>query len=198
MGILNKLNKIQTELKVPKSRTNSFGNYSYRNCEDIMEAIKPLLEKYKCVLLVNNDVSFKEGRYYVEATATLYDAEETDLTKNSVSVKAQAREEEEKKGMSAAQITGSSISYARKYALGGLFDIDDTEDDDSKDNNEEMPKPELKPKSFVQTEIEKLVKQYGAEKVGVAAKQLNLNSKTMTIEDLDKLTSVLTEQEIRE
>lgn len=128
MNIHEKLNLIQTKLKAPKSQYNKFGKYSYRNCEDILEAVKPLLEETKTTLIINDEVLFLEGRFYIKATATLHDFEGS-----AVSVSAMAREAESKKGMDEAQVTGATSSYARKYALNGLFAIDDTKDvDDEK------------------------------------------------------------------
>ncbi len=123
---MNILTKIQKELKVPKSQRNTFANYNYRNCEDILEAVKPLLGD--AVLTVSDDIVQLGDRYYVKATATLKAGEET------YSVSAFAREPLDKKGSDASQITGAASSYARKYALNGLFLIDDTKDSDSHDN----------------------------------------------------------------
>jgi hypothetical protein len=118
--------KIQAELKAPKGQFNAFGKYKYRNAEDIIEAVKPILFKYGTALVITDEVLQVGDRIYVQATATLLDD-----TDNSISSKGWAREEEVKKGMDAAQITGSASSYARKYALNGLFAIDDTKDADS-------------------------------------------------------------------
>lgn len=128
MTILEKLLAIQTELKAPKNQMNKFGGYKYRSCEDILEAVKPLLAKYKCTVVIEDDIQFVGGRFYVMATAILYDAENMG---DKVSNKAFAREEETKKGSDGSQITGASSSYARKYALNGLFLIDDTKDADA-------------------------------------------------------------------
>ena len=124
--ILKKLIAIQAELRTPKGQLNKFGGYKYRSCEDILEAVKPHLAKREAVLVVSDAVVQIESRFYVEATATLYDVE----TGDSIEVKALAREEESKKGMDGSQITGAASSYARKYALNGLFAIDDTKDSD--------------------------------------------------------------------
>lgn len=129
-NILIKLNKVQTELKAPKGQYNNFGKYKYRNCEDILEAVKPLLSKYGLVILIDDSLELVGRRYYIKAKATVYDIESGDSVCNS----AYAREEETKKGMDASQITGSASSYARKYALNGLLAIDDTKDSDSQDN----------------------------------------------------------------
>ena len=122
--IYEKLLAIQAELKVPKNKYNSFGNYNYRNAESIMEAAKPLLKKNKCVLTLTDKVEQIGDRYYVVAKATVSDE------KDSVYSVAYAREDETKKGMDASQITVSASSYARKYALNGLFILDDTKDAD--------------------------------------------------------------------
>lgn len=121
-----KLVKIQAQLKVPKNQTNAFGKYKYRSAEDIVEAVKPILNEYDAALLISDEVIQLGDRFYVKATATLILDEN-----NIVSVNGYAREEEVKKGMDAAQITGSASSYARKYALNGLFAIDDTKDSDA-------------------------------------------------------------------
>ena len=126
-NIYKKLNEIQIKLKAPKSQFNKFGNYKYRNCEDILEALKPLLNEFKTVISLKDEIVFIEGRFYVKATVTLIDSE----TGEAFSTSAFAREEETKKGQDGSQITGASSSYARKYALNGLFAIDDTKDSDS-------------------------------------------------------------------
>lgn len=123
------LSKLITQLKAPKNLKNSFGNYSYRNAESIYEAIKPLLEKHKLSLVISDSIEAVGDRIYIKATATL-----TDSKGESVSATAYAREAFTKKGMDEAQITGSASSYARKYALGGLFLLDDSKDIDSLDN----------------------------------------------------------------
>lgn len=128
MELVKKLAEIQQKLKAPKSQRNNFGNYNYRNCEDILEAVKPLLGEL--ILTITDEIVLTGDRYYVKATATI-----TDGTA-SVVTNAYAREVEEKKGMDGAQITGASSSYARKYALNGLFLIDDTKDSDSQDNRQ--------------------------------------------------------------
>jgi len=118
--------KIQAELKAPKGQLNKFGNYRYRSAEDIIEAVKPILAKEKTCLIVSDEIVQVGDRIYVKATATLLSDED-----NTISAHGWAREEEVKKGMDAAQITGSASSYARKYALNGLFAIDDTKDADA-------------------------------------------------------------------
>lgn len=127
MNINEKLLKIQTELKAPKGQENTFGHYRYRSCEDILEAVKPLLKKNKVTLQLTDEIIFLGDRYYIKATAVLKDTEEESKIENS----AYARESETKKGMDDSQITGTASSYARKYALNGLFCIDDTKDADT-------------------------------------------------------------------
>lgn len=133
-----KLMMIQSELKAPKNQRNNFGKYNYRNCEDILNALKPHLMKYKCVVLLTDELAIIGSRFYVRATAQLVDTE----SNNTISVNAYAREEETKKGMDGSQITGSASSYARKYALNGLFAIDDTKDSDFTNNGKEPPQPQ--------------------------------------------------------
>ena len=128
MNIYEKLSNIQQELKAPKGQRNSFGNYNYRSCEDILEAVKPLCLKNKCSLILNDTLENIGNRYYIKATARLIDIEDGI---SSVENNAYAREEEVKKGMDGSQITGTASSYARKYALNGLFNIDDTKDADT-------------------------------------------------------------------
>ena len=150
MKLLEKLLAIQIELKAPKNQYNSFGKYKYRNCEDILEAVKPLCLKNKAVLTVSDEVENIHERYYIKATATLHDTE----SEEKISVTARAREEEDKKGMDGSQVTGASSSYARKYALNGLFAIDDTKDSDTTNTGD---KGEDKPKSVQETKPQETV-----------------------------------------
>jgi len=131
------LQKIQSELKAPKGQLNAYNQsnqFKYRSCEDILEALKPLLDENGCVLTISDDIVHIEGRFYVKATVELKGQT------GSVTVSAFARETESKKGFDVAQLTGSASSYARKYALNGLFCIDDTRDPDGQDNAVKMPK----------------------------------------------------------
>ena len=163
MNILEKLSAIQIELKAPKNQFNKFGGYNYRNCEDILEAVKPLCSKNKATLVISDSIENIGERFYVKAMATLYDSEKIE---NSISAVAFAREEENKKGMDGSQVTGSSSSYARKYALNGLFNIDDTKDADSyqgsmNENTTKQPeqkKAVAKTRTPLQEEIAKLSK----------------------------------------
>ncbi len=125
--IYKKLINIQAELKAPKTQRNNFGNYNYRSTEDILEAVKPLLKEQDLALVISDEVINIGDRYYIKATATLHDPNSSEVISNS----ALAREEETKKGMDGSQITGASSSYARKYALNGLFAIDDAKDSDA-------------------------------------------------------------------
>ena len=123
--MIEKLIKIQSELKAPKNQNNTFGKYKYRSCEDILEAVKPLLSREGLLLTLTDTIEQIGNRFYVKAKVTLTDGTET------VENTAYAREEETKKGMDGPQVTGTSSSYARKYALNGLFCIDDTKDADT-------------------------------------------------------------------
>lgn len=125
MTFQQKVVAVQSELKAPKGQYNSFGKYNYRSCEDILEGVKPLLNKYGLYLKISDAVELIGDRYYIKATATLSDAD------NCISTSAYAREPLEKKGADASQVTGATSSYARKYALNGLLCIDDTKDADS-------------------------------------------------------------------
>lgn len=137
MTIYEKLIKIQNELKAPKNQYNSFGKYNYRSCEDILEALKPICMQNKAVTFISDDIINVDGRQYVKATVTLVDIEKGD----KIEVSAMAREEENKKGMDGSQVTGASSSYARKYALNGMFCIDDTKDSDATNTHGKDNKP---------------------------------------------------------
>lgn len=165
-----KLMNIQQELKAPKGQYNDFGKYAYRSCEDILEAVKPLLKKEKVVLTISDELQYIGNRYYIKATATLIDTESEATISNS----AYAREEETKKGMDGSQITGASSSYARKYALNGLFGIDDNKDSDTTNiqNKEEKEDKKASPK-----QIELIQKYYQGENL----------TKLLEVNNLDKL-----------
>lgn len=139
MNIYEKLSEIQNELKAPKGQFNKFGNYKYRSCEDILEAVKPICKKNKAVLVLSDTLVNIGDRYYIQATARLTDIEnKTENEDTCISNTAYAREEESKKGMDGSQITGTASSYARKYALNGLFNIDDTKDADTNEYKEQQ------------------------------------------------------------
>lgn len=154
--IENLLSHLQRTVKVPKSQRNSFGNYNYRSCEDIVEAIKTSLPE-GALLILNDDIVQIGDRFYVKATASLFYKEKT------VSATAYARESLTKKGMDDSQITGATSSYARKYALNGLFAIDDTKDADTQDNTEkkEAPKAVAKPTDPRKAKIKQLLEDLG-------------------------------------
>lgn len=145
---MKELNIIQTRLNAPKDLRNSFGGYNYRSSESILEALKPLLAETNCTLTLVDEIVFIEGRFYVKATATLKNA--NGETESAV---AYAREEESKKGMDASQLTGATSSYARKYAMGGLFCIDDNKDADATNTH---GKAEKKPAKKAETKQEPL------------------------------------------
>lgn len=138
-AIYGKLMAIQSELKAPKNQYNSFGKYNYRSCEDILEAVKPLAKAQGCAVLLSDEAVEVDGWHYIKATVQLVSAEG-----EVAAAVAYAREPEMKKGMDTSQITGTASSYARKYALSGLFALDDTKDADSQDNSSEG-KPAQKP-----------------------------------------------------
>lgn len=137
MTIIEKLVAIQSELKAPKNQRNNFGNYNYRSCEDILEAVKPLLSKHKLALIINDEVIEVGGRVYFKSTAQLTDG------KDKVETSAFAREEETKKGMDVAQISGATSSYSRKYCLNALLCIDDNKDADATNTHDKTQSVEV-------------------------------------------------------
>lgn len=132
-SIYTKLLNIQNELKAPKSQYNTFGKFYYRNCEDIQEGLKPLLVKNNATIIISDEIVQVDNRIYVKATVSFIDVE----TGESITNTAFAREEESKKGMDGSQVTGATSSYARKYALNGLFCIDDSRDPDNDNKNDD-------------------------------------------------------------
>lgn len=187
--ISEKLKNIQTELKAPKKQYNSFGKYKYRNCEDIMVAVKPLLIKYNCSLTVYDEVELIGDRYYIKAVATLTDAENGDQMTTS----AYAREPDVRKGMDESQITGASSSYARKYCLNGLFLIDDNQDTDTTNKGNTAKPDEL---VQIQTEIIKVCSAVGGQKneeLMATLKKYVASSNPRQIKSVDKAKSCLEE-----
>lgn len=139
-NLIAKMVKIQSELKAPKNQTNAFGKYKYRSCEDIIEALKPLLARENLYMNISDDIIEVGGKNYVKATATIFDGE------NSILSSAVARESVDKKGMDDAQQTGATSSYARKYSLNGLFGIDDQKDADATNTHgRDTPQQSIKP-----------------------------------------------------
>lgn len=178
MNVYQKLIKIQAELKAPKNQYNKFGKYFYRSCEDIQEGVKPLLKDASAVLLIGDELVLVGDRYYIKATARFIDTESGEYVENS----AYAREELDTKGMNAAQITGSASSYARKYALNGLFCIDDVKDADTQkpkdDNNNNSDRPKTNKITTKESEILKSL----CQKKGLDTSQIF----TVPIEQLTK------------
>ena len=156
MNVYEKLAKIQAELKAPKNQYNSFGGYNYRSCEDILEAVKPLAHKYNAVVVVSDELCVKGDRYYVAAHAMLVDTEE----EGQIIATAYAREPDTKKGMDSSQITGASSSYARKYALNGLFAIDDTKDRDTPEAAKEDAEREKEAAKAEENERQQAIKNF--------------------------------------
>ena len=192
MNIYEKLLNIQNELKAPKNQFNKFGNYKYRNAEDILEAVKPICLKYKAVINVGDTIIQVGDRYYVEAKAFITDVENpTEYIEN----RAFARKKKNKKGMDTSQVTGATSSYARKYALNGLLCIDDTKDTDSeeyqqKGTNRTTPKSKNAKASidYKQLLLDKL-KELGID-INTYAKEHKLSVKT-TQEEAKKLLEQL-------
>ena len=152
-SLRQKLCNIQTQLKAPKGQTNAFGGYRYRSAEDILEALKPLLREYGCSLIIQDEIVDISNRVYVKATANIVD-NDTDAV---LSASAFAREAEVKKGMDDAQITGSASSYARKYALNGLFCIDDTKDADATNTHGKVAPRTAKAKTVTSNTLEDIL-----------------------------------------
>lgn len=139
-NLIAKMVKIQSELKAPKNQTNAFGKYKYRSCEDIIEALKPLLARENLYMNISDEIIEVGGKNYVKATATIFDGE------HSILSSAVARESVDKKGMDDAQQTGATSSYARKYSLNGLFGIDDQKDADATNTHgRDTPQQTIKP-----------------------------------------------------
>ena len=177
MNIYEKLLNVQTELKAPKGQFNAFGKYKYRSCEDILEALKPVLNKYKLTFFINDEIVEVNNRNYVKATITIINIEKPD---EQIQTSALAREEEIKKGMDGSQITGASSSYARKYALNGMFMIDDTKDSDSTDTHGKDKTEQEKVQDFLNSrngmieklseyvkgdKLERMLKNYGVKEL---------------------------------
>lgn len=134
MNVYEKLTYVQSKLKAPKNQYNSFGKYNYRSCEDILEGLKPLLKEINAIVTLSDTIIQIGDRYYLQSIATFIDSESTE----GISTTSLAREDEVKKGMDLAQVTGSVSSYARKYALNGLFAIDDNKDSDTTNTYEDF------------------------------------------------------------
>lgn len=204
MTIQEKLLFVQQNLKAPKSQYNSFGDYHYRNCEDILEALKPLLAEIKAVILIHDDILLIGDKFYVKATAVLQDAESQD----SISNTAFARETEQRPKMDMAQITGACSSYARKYALNGLFCIDDSKDpdsmknDDSKGDNRQQNKPQQnKPNNVTQAHINTIraeIKRTGAMEKAVCYQYKIKRLEDMTMEQFKNAMTIFKQMETKQ
>lgn len=162
MGIYEKLLKIQTEMKAKKTQYNTYGKYYYRSCEDILASVKPFLKELKAVIIMMDEIVCINGKNYIKATAILKDCESDSDVRNI----AYAREDDVKKGMDGSQITGMASSYARKYALNGLFAIDDVKDADTDElRGQQEAKKNKEERMTGKKEIEEILKQL--ERTGV-------------------------------
>ena len=181
MNIQEKLFYIQQNLKAPKGQYNKFGDFHYRSCEDIQEAVKPILKEVKAVLLIGDEIIQIGSRFYIKATAALQDIESNEQIANT----AFAREVEEKPKMDAAQVTGSCSSYARKYALNGLFCIDDAKDPDyPTEPAKQQGKTQEKPRNGIsKAEIAKL--QQEAARTGTNLSPVCKRYKVTTVQDMN-------------
>lgn len=189
-NVLKKLLIMQEQLKAPKGQYNSFGKYKYRSCEDILENARPLANKNGCVLILNDTILEVNGRFYVEATATIFDVESGE----EFSTKALAREDEQRKNFDVSQLTGACSSYARKYALAGLFALDDNKDADTMDNrelNKQVSKPVPDEKSKHLSSVLTKAKSKGIESskisIIIKAKYNKSSSKYLTAEEAKDL-----------
>ncbi len=187
MSLLEKLSIVQSELNAPKTQFNSFGNYNYRNCEDILEAVKPYLKEQKLTLKLTDEIVLIGNRYYAKSTAKLTDAE----TGDSEETFGWAREEETKKGMDSSQITGAATSYARKYALNGLFCIDDNKDSDTtnthgKDKVDKTKSNTNNSKQLTDKQVQRLY--VIANKAGYDAESIKVKVKTKYNKEIKDLT----------
>ena len=178
MNLYTKLSTIQKNLIAPKGQRNDFGKYNYRSCEDIVKALKPLLDENHCTCFMTNEMEEIGGRVYVKAIVTLVDLESDE----KITVTAHAREEVEKKDMDGSQITGASSSYARKYALSGLFMIDNEKDSDA---TNEQTKEEPTERKATPKQIEVLAKKYTGENLEKLLKANNITK----LEDLNMQTA---------
>ena len=192
MTIYEKLSKIQSELFVPKGQKNDFGKYNYRSCEDILKTVKPLCEKNKCVLTLHNEIYCVGDRNYVNACAELRDLE----TGEVVSTNAQAREEAEKKGMDGSQITGSASSYARKYALAGLFCIDNEKDSDATNTHGKETVKDFEDSKVTEEDVQKIL--LGISKVNVKAEDICKKYKVKELKELTQGQYLEIKKEINE
>lgn len=197
MSVYEKLAAVQRELKAPKGQYNSFGKYKYRSCEDILEALKPVLGKHGCAVTLSDEVVQVGERFYIRATASIMDCESGERAFNT----AFAREDADKKGMDGSQITGTASSYARKYALNGLFLIDDTKDADTDAYHEqtsgEKPKedPKIAAAKAKANEVKRMLVKIMGDKT--AAAQLWNEKYKQDANDIVKMNAALLDLEDR-
>ena len=187
MNVYEKLMNVQAKLKAPKNQYNSFGKYKYRSCEDILEGLKPLLMENKAILNLSDEVVEISERFYIKATATFIDIEKGE----KIETTALAREDLTKKGMDLAQVTGSVSSYARKYALNGMFCIDDTKDPDTTDNRKSSPTKSNAPTTKQELSEKQIKRLYAlAKNAGYSVEDIKVHIKKKFkldhIHDLDK------------
>lgn len=192
MNIYEKLAAVQQELKAPKDKKNTFAGYSYRSAEGILEAVKPVLAKYKATIVLDDSLEEKDGRFYIEARAIFIDIEHDWDDRRTLEVRAYAREAAEKKGLDVSQVTVTASSYARKYALNGLLLIDDTKDPDTdeyakqtgEEPKEEKPKEKKEDKPLTQYASEAHIKT-----IEIMAKKLGLSVDKITKKPLEQFTA---------
>jgi hypothetical protein len=194
MNIYQKLSEVQKELKAPKNQYNSFGKYSYRSCEDILEAVKPLCIEKGLIVTISDEIEVKQDRYYVKAVVTVIDIE----SEKEYSVTGYAREAENKKGMDDSQVTGATSSYARKYALNGMFAIDDTKDADADEHKKQQDKKTTTKKT--QTTEHKFDRNKALKYIQATLSEEELKNfcKTIGISELKFIKNDRLEQEAKE
>lgn len=189
MSVYSKLLSVQSKLVAPKGQYNKFGKYNFRSCEDILEAAKPILFDEKCTIFLSDKMVLIGERYYLEAKATFIDTETGEL----IEVTSLGREELSQKGMNTAQITGSTSSYARKYALNGLLCIDDNKDPDHTNKHETKPeKPKVKTLQQLQSEVKSLETDLGMTKEQKIAERGNYLEDPTKIDSFEFYHKILT------
>lgn len=196
INLKEKLSNIQNEMKIPKNLFNKFGNYYYRNAETILDTAKPICSKNRTTLVVSDEITMIGDRFYIKAIAVLTDWDSDDI----ITGVAYAREELDKKGMDGSQITGSASSYARKYALNGLFNLDDVKDADSNEQKEEA-ESKSKPKEKMATEFQiDMIIQKG-ELIKEKLKELGIKTKAdvakLTMTQASELCDLISKAEIQ-
>lgn len=189
MTFIEKVTQIQKNLKAPKNRRNSYGNYNYRSCEDILEAVKPLCAEAGLMLTISDEPIEVSGWHYIKATATLTDGE------NSISVSASAREADDKKGMDPSQQSGSCSSYARKYCLNGLFLTDDTKDADTDEYSKETKNKAKYPSAEEKGRLIQIAKKLGVDINSILEQAGWVKDSKLTYDAFEKAEIILKEIE---